>query len=261
MMKKILLVGELNQTVGNLNKYLSGKFDMQLCTDSLELVKGMIKVAMPEMAVICLVGVGTLDHRILDLFQKTEPQIPVLLLGTEEECKYYVNYYNEQFDFIIRPITQSQIIKKCEEMLCGWAGEEPEATQEAEEETVPVERKKVLVVDDSAVLLRNVKAILEKEYDVLVATSGEKGIQMAKKKQPDLIVLDYEMPEMNGKQTMEEIRKDEEIREIPIMFLTGVADKENIAGVLALNPAGYLLKPITSERLMEEIDKILRGRK
>ena len=255
-MKKILLVGELNQTVANLNKYLSEEFDTQVCADSLELVKGMLKVAVPELVLVCPVGVGGLDKKILDVFLNMEEKMPVLLIGTEEECKYYQDYYNEQFGYVLRPITQSQIVQKCKEML-NLA--EADAAVKEEAPVAAMGRKKVLVIDDSAVLLRSIKSILDKDYDVLVATSGEKGIQSAKKKQPDLIVLDYEMPEMDGKQTLEEIRKDDEIKDIPVMFLTGVADKENLTNVLGLNPAGYLLKPISQERLLGEIEKIFRG--
>lgn len=255
-MKKILLIGELNQTVGNLNKYLAGRFDTQVCSDSLELVKGMTKVSTPELVVVCLVGVGGLDNRILDFFQSWEEKVPVLLIGTEEECKHFKSYYDEQFDYMVRPITQSQIIQKCREMLKLVEGKNEEKEDDLAGELQ--ERKKLLVVDDSAVLLRSVKSILEKDYDVLVATSGEKGLRLAKKKQPDLIVLDYEMPEMNGKQMLEEIRQDEELKDIPVLFLTGVADKEHIAMVLGLNPIGYLLKPIAQDRLMEEIAKVFK---
>ena len=70
-------------------------------------------------------------------------------------------------------------------------------------------------------------------------------------------MLDYEMPEWDGKKTLEEIRKDEEIMDIPVMFLTGVAEKEYIAAVLGLNPAGYLLKPVEQSKLLKSIEEVL----
>ena len=68
-MKKVLLIGELNQTVSTVNKHLQTKFQTQMCMDTLEMVKGMIKVFEPELAIICLVGVGTLDRKVLDYFE------------------------------------------------------------------------------------------------------------------------------------------------------------------------------------------------
>ena len=99
--------------------------------------------------------------------------------------------------------------------------------------------------------------MLEKDYDVAVANSGMMAIKQAKKKMPDSILLDYEMPEWDGKKTLEEIRKDEAIKDIPVVFLTGVADKENITAVLAMKPEGYLLKPIDPDKLMDTIEKVL----
>ena len=120
-------------------------------------------------------------------------------------------------------------------------------------------RKTILAVDDSGILLRSVKAMLEKNYDVIVANSGMKAIKQAKKRIPDLILLDYEMPEWDGKKTLEEIRNDEELKEIPVLFLTAVADKAHISAVLKLYPSGYLLKPIEQQKLLDTIEKVLGG--
>ena len=74
---------------------------------------------------------------------------------------------------------------------------------------------------------------------------------------PDLILLDYEMPEMNGKEVMEKLQSDEELREIPIVFLTSADSKEIVMELLALKPAGYILKPVESQMLLERIEEII----
>ncbi len=257
-MKKVLLVGELNQTVSSVNKHLSTRFQTQICMDSLDLVKGMTKVFEPDMAVICLVGVGDLDKRILEFFREQNGQMPVLLIGTAEECKYFQQYYEEeQFDFAIRPTTLTVLLQKCLEMLRMSETEQVEACQSVD--TEPSRRRRILAVDDSGVLLRSVKAMLENQYDIAVATSGMMAIKQAKKNLPDLILLDYEMPEWDGKKTLEEIRVDEELKDIPVVFLTGVADKEHITAVLGLKPSGYLLKPIEQQKLIDTIERVLSG--
>ncbi len=256
-MKKILLVGELNQTLSSVNRHLSTKFQTQVCVDSLELVKGMTKIFEPQMAVVCLVGVGDLNSKILEFFFKQYPEIPVLLIGTADECGCYQKYYESgQFEYVVRPTTLSKLMKKCLEML-----QMAEVFQEEVTETVEAEqrRKRILAVDDSGILLRSVKAMLENKYDIAVATDGKLAIRQAKKNMPDLILLDYEMPEWDGKRTLEEIRSDEELKDIPVVFLTGVADKEHIIAVLDLKPAGYLLKPIEQQRLMDTIEKVFTG--
>ena len=253
-MKKILLVGELNQIMGSLNEHLSTKFRTQMCMDNVEQVKSMEKVFKPDMVVIYLMGVGELDNRILDHFKTRYSHVPMLLVGTTEECNFYQKYYeDEQFDFVIRPTTLGMLLQKCEEMLRIF---EPEKETEAvaEEEAA---KKCVLAVDDSGILLRSVKTMLEMKYDVAVANSGMMAIKQAKKRIPDLILLDYEMPEWDGKRTLEEIRNDEDLKDIPVVFLTSVSDKTHITAVLALRPSGYLLKPIEPQLLMDTIERAM----
>lgn len=254
-MEKVLLVGELNQTVSNLNNYLLDYYHTQVCVDNTEIVKGMVKVSKPNIIIICLFGVEEVDKRMFDFFQNDIPDVPVLLIGTGEECKFYKNYYKEeQFDFLLRPTTQTALLQKCNEMLKGGGVE-----LKKEVFTVQAEyrRKRIMIVDDSPILLRSIKSILDSKYEIMVATSGEKALPLIKKNQPDLILLDYEMPKWDGKKTLEEIRKDEEIMDVPVVFLTGVAEKEYIEAVLGLNPAGYLLKPVEQSKILKTIEEVL----
>ncbi len=117
--------------------------------------------------------------------------------------------------------------------------------------------KKILVVDDNATTLRGIKKILDPYYEVTLANSGMRAIAAISKDKPDLILLDYEMPVCDGKQTFEMIRADEDMKDIPVIFLTGVNDKAHITAVLKLVPAGYMLKPYEPEKLLATIRKVL----
>ena len=77
------------------------------------------------------------------------------------------------------------------------------------------------------------------------------------KNRPDLILLDYEMPVCDGRQTLEMIRADDDLKDIPVIFLTSVNDREHIQSVLELHPQGYLLKPPVQEKLEQAIEKEL----
>ena len=118
-------------------------------------------------------------------------------------------------------------------------------------------RKTILCIDDSGVLLRKMKALLEDKYEVVLVNSAAMAIKFLTLRRPDLILLDYEMPEMNGKMTLEKIREDASMADIPVIFLTAVADKEHIAAVLGLNPAGYFLKPLEREKVLEKVAQVL----
>ena len=124
---------------------------------------------------------------------------------------------------------------------------EPEAKQ----------KPQILLVDDNAIQIRALKGALQKYYDVAMATSGKDAVHMIEKRMPNLVFLDYEMPEWNGKMTLEQIRQIKGAETLPVVFLTGVKNKENIKAVLSLNPAGYLLKPANQDMIMNTIQKIL----
>lgn len=251
-MKKVLIIGDLNQTVSSINKQLSSRFQTQICKDDGEMVQGMMKVLDPELVLISLVGIGALDTGILDKLQDEYSDVPVLLLGTKEECTgLQENYNTAQFYYVVRPTTVSVIMNKCLKIM--------KMAESAEQEESKEGRKSILAVDDSGMLLRSVKAMLEKTYDVSVATSGKMAIAQAKKKRPDLILLDYEMPEWDGKRTLEEILADEELKDIKVVFLTAVTDRAHIEAVLKLKPSGYLLKPIEQAKVMDTIEKVLSG--
>ena len=118
-------------------------------------------------------------------------------------------------------------------------------------------KKRILVVDDNGTALRTMKAMLEEYYDVALAISGAQAMTSIGKKRPDLILLDYEMPVCDGKMTLEMIRADDDMKSIPVVFLTAINDRTNIEAVLKLKPAGYFLKPPIKDRLLAEIDRIL----
>ncbi|MCI9315102.1 MAG: response regulator [Lachnospiraceae bacterium] len=115
-------------------------------------------------------------------------------------------------------------------------------------------KKKILVVDDSGTMLRNIKGWLEESYQVTLANSGAMAIKYLSTNRPDLVLLDYEMPIVDGKQVLEMIRSEHEFADIPVIFLTNKGDKETIMDVMALKPQGYLLKSMEPSQITKSID-------
>jgi len=122
-------------------------------------------------------------------------------------------------------------------------------------------KKKILVVDDSGAMLRNVKGWLEDYYQVTLANSGTMAIKYLSTNRPDLVLLDYEMPVINGKQVLEMIRSESEFSDIPVMFLTSKNDKETINQVLGLKPEGYILKTTKPEQIIQMINEFFQKQK
>ena len=117
--------------------------------------------------------------------------------------------------------------------------------------------KRILLIDDSLIQHRLMKNMLKDQYELLTCTSGVDGIRLAAAEKPDLILLDYNMPILSGKETLRRLHEREETREIPVIFLTGVNERRDVGAVLKLRPQGYLLKPVEQVGLLQVIDKVL----
>ena len=122
-------------------------------------------------------------------------------------------------------------------------------------------QKKILVVDDSGPMLRLVKGWLGDKYSVFTANSAAMAIKYLSLNRPDLILLDYEMPVVDGKQVLEMIRTETDFADIPVFFLTRKDDNESIMKVKDLKPEGYLLKTMESSMIVQVIDEFFNKRK
>lgn len=116
-----------------------------------------------------------------------------------------------------------------------------------------VTQKKILVVDDDQNMLQLLYSFLRDAYRVTMVSSGEAALESLKKQKPDLMLLDYLMPGMDGKETLKIIREDENLKDLPVFFLTGVSDSNKISECLKLDPCGYILKPIGKFSLLARI--------
>lgn len=136
---------------------------------------------------------------------------------------------------------------------------EKEAAPPTSEEVLPAANKKirVLLVDDNAIQLRALRSALMNDYEVLMAVSGEESIEVMNNEYPDIVFLDYTMPGYNGKKVLEIVRQSEKLKNMPVVFLTGLQDKREIMSLVSLKPNGYLVKPPDIEIIKETIRKLV----
>ena len=90
-------------------------------------------------------------------------------------------------------------------------------------------------------------------YNVGVVTAGMQAITYLMKNKVDLILLDYEMPIVDGPQVFQMLKSEPELENIPVVFLTGVGTREGVARVMELKPNGYILKSTTREDLLKSL--------
>ena len=118
-------------------------------------------------------------------------------------------------------------------------------------------RRHILIVDDDPVSLRTFAYILKDDYVTSVVKSGAQALEFLGKETPDLILLDYEMPVMNGVQTFDAILSEENLKDIPVIFLTGISDAGCVTEALKKKPAGYVLKSEKEEIIKSKIKDVL----
>lgn len=112
-------------------------------------------------------------------------------------------------------------------------------------------QKRVLVVDDDEMNLTRARIILQKDYEVLLANSGMEALHILSKEKADLVLLDIEMPKMNGFVTFRRIK--ETYGEIPVIFLTASGEVEDVIGALLLGAVDYLKKPYPPKELLKRV--------
>jgi CheY-like chemotaxis protein len=124
--------------------------------------------------------------------------------------------------------------------------------------------KKILIVDDEPDMVTFLQCLLEDNgYATITARDGEEGLQMAKSERPDLISLDLLMPNQTGIKMFRELRKDEEIKDTPVVMVTGFAKddvpqmdfKVWISKRAIKPPEAYIEKPVDKDVLLEAIRK------
>ena len=113
----------------------------------------------------------------------------------------------------------------------------------------------ILVIDDDPDFLHIMEKWLSGTYNVDCSHSGAGALAYLDRKRPDLILLDYEMPGMNGDTVMQRIRSNPTNDRIPIIFLTGKNDKDGVMKILENKPDGYLLKSMPHEELLDALHR------
>jgi two-component system sensor histidine kinase/response regulator len=119
---------------------------------------------------------------------------------------------------------------------------------------MPLKNCKVLVVDDTPTNIMVLREILEEQgINIAIAKNGKQALTYAPKFEPDLILLDIMMPEMDGFETCEKLKLDDSTKDIPIVFLTAKVEKEDITKGFELGAVDYILKPFHHEEVLSRI--------
>ncbi len=230
MKQKILYVTDRpSMGADMLIKNLDGTFEIMRVRSSDE-VKHV-----PEIVLVNLAGLDSSDR--IKSFTKSK----VFVLGTQAEIDACDISGSESF---AKPFNVNEIREK----LSGLSSVKTES------------QKTLLLVDDDAVMIRTLREGLSTSYKVLPANSGANALKILERAKPDLILLDYEMPEMNGTQVFGVLRSNPETANIPVMFLTAKGDSGSISQIENLKPEGHMQKTLPLREIKEVIQKFFDSR-
>ena len=119
---------------------------------------------------------------------------------------------------------------------------------------------KILVVDDSPTEVHVIQTMLEKNgHEVVVATSGEDGVVVAKEVIPDLVLMDVVMPGMNGFQATRQLSKQSETASIPVIIVTTKDQETDKVWAMRQGAKDYIVKPVQEKALIERVNLALAG--
>jgi len=117
-----------------------------------------------------------------------------------------------------------------------------------------MEPKTILVVEDNEMNMKLMRAVLQKDnYRILEAKDAETGISLAREQHPDLILMDIQLPGMDGLSASQIIKNDPDLKDTPIFALTGLAMESDKAKALDIGLVGYIVKPFSVKVFLETI--------
>jgi len=124
-------------------------------------------------------------------------------------------------------------------------------------------KKRIMIVDDDRITLQICEYILKKQgYYVVTVESGKRCLEYLRDESNppvDCIILDIEMPLLNGYNTLSSIRQSEKLMKIPVMFLTAAATQDTVKEAIRLGVTSYLKKPFLPDELSERVEQLLSG--
>lgn len=115
---------------------------------------------------------------------------------------------------------------------------------------------KILVIDDDIAIIELISTLLKTHgFDVITTNSGLEGVQLAREKNPGVVLLDLMMPDLDGWQVCKEVRT---FSNVPILILSAINDPDMVANVLDIGADDFLVKPVSSDMLVARIRKMVR---
>jgi len=174
--------------------------------------------------------------------------IPVLICSSLGEAADLERGFDAGADdYLVKPVVPEELSTRVRQLFLG---------------TMPASREKILVVDDSPAQRHYVADCLARQgFDISTAENGRLGLEKAHAILPALVISDYEMPEMNGFELVHALRRDPELRNVPVIMLTARDSRRDMAQMRAAGASAYLVKPFAQDKCVAMVERTLAERR
>ena len=265
---KVLVTGKNRRIAKDVCEHLEKDrgYEIIKCNPSMDALFDLVPVEMPNVVIICLGDETYETVKVYDVLKDCVrgQWLQVLVIASDDDRRVFMNNTKlQKMLFMPRPLSLMALYTKLIEIEHEAEAKAVKAksifTEFVNEEEIEKERRKrVLIVDDDAGQLMQMKEHLSEFYDATAVRSGSAALKFLEKHQVDIILLDYIMPEMDGPTALMKIRERKECVSTPVIFLTGVSERETVLKtLLELKPQGYVVKPVKKSEIVAKIIDVL----
>ncbi|MEZ4294027.1 MAG: response regulator [Polyangiaceae bacterium] len=182
---------------------------------------------------------------------KSDPQtahLPVMICSTLGEAADLSRGFDAGADdYLVKPVLPEELLTRARGLIAG---------------KIPASRERILVVDDSPAQRHYVADCLARQgFEILTAQDGKVALEKARASRPALVVSDYEMPVMTGFELVHALRRDPELRNIPVIMLTARDSRRDMAQLRAAGASAYLVKPFAQDKCVAIVERTLAERR
>ncbi len=246
--KHILLIAYQNSVVVRGIEKKLGEKGFSICTINGQIEKVRPFVETDDIFIIYLSGIITEDAgKLMELIPVCNFELrDVIIIGEKK--------YREDLvklapviggkSWLDRPLDMDKLLQEVDNLMLSKVNRES--------------KFRILIVDDDPAYAKMVREWLKDTYTVDIVTAGMQAITFLMKNEVNLILLDYEMPVVDGPQVLQMLRSEPTTADIPVVFLTGVGTRESVERVMALKPRGYVLKTTTKAELIKKIAPLVK---
>lgn len=259
--KTILLVEDSEPAIIQMKDILEESgYKLIVAHDGSEALR-IIDQTIPNAIILDLMLPGIDGFEVLKTIRNADitAHVPVLVLSAKHISKEELQFLKRNN---IHQLIQKGDVNRAELLNAITSMVFPELleVEKPQRKTLPIDGKPVvLAVEDNPDNMLTVKALLSSSFTILEAFDGNQGLQLAKKFKPNLILMDIALPDMDGIEMFNILRKDPYLQEIPVIALTASAMTNDRETILAHGFDGYVAKPIDEHIFLKTIKKTLYG--